>query len=879
MADDSSESTPTNSISTFGVSVVINGVILLVSIIGFLILRPLQSRIYQPRSTIDTVPANERPRPLKSGVFAWLQDLLTRKESDILQDAGLDGYFFLRYLRFNVLISFVGVIVLFPILLSVNGTGGNGQHGFDLLSFTNVKNPKRFYAHVFLGWMFNGFIIFSLYREFVYYIGVRQAVLTSPAYSNLISSRTVLIQTLPNEYLDEAKLKHLFDGVKFISISRVQKTLVEKVNERNALAMKVEAAETKLLKTAIKNRLKAEKKALKNSTAPAPMSGSDINDYVPEKKRPTHKLKFLIGKKVDTIEYGKEHIPELNGEIKYLQERHNDANPLNSVFITFHTQEQAEVAVQVLAHHRALHMSPRYIGITPNDVIWMNLRMFWWERLVRHWGAMAFIIALIIFWSIPVAFVGLVSNVKYLMQKISWLEWLGNIPSWIFGAISGFLPSVLLAVLMALLPIILRLMAKISGVPSGSLVERYVQGAYFGFQVVQVFLVTTLASGATSVVTQIVEDPTSAMSLLASNLPKSSNFYIAYFLLQGFSIAGTSLLQIVALLLFHVLGTLLDSTPRKKWSRWNILGTTGWGTVFPVYTNLAVIAITYAIISPILLGFSGVAFLLLYLAYLHNLIFTVQPSDGRGIYYPRALSQTFTGLYLGEVCLLGLFVVAKSWGPLVLEAILIGVTAFAHITFNQAFEPLLFSLPRNLLKDLSTKNLITSETQPLIGKDGAVELQEIHTDSPEKHTHNASLDDTVPLSTETHLEEGIPESTALEKLGPIGQYLKPHVYLTPFLLQKNFLGPRFKESPSLLSNEEESLAYAHPAASATNPIVWIPKDPYGLSEIEVSNLKQNDIDATTEGTWFEIDENKKKIKQFKWGPIEQIPIWEKPKQY
>ena len=192
---------------------------------------------------------------------------------------------------------------------------------------------------------------------------------------------------------------------------------------------------------------------------------------------------------------------------------------------------------------------------------------------------------------------------------------------------------------------------------------------------------------------------------------------------------------------------------------------------------------------------------------------------------------------------------------------------------------MLFSLPRNLLRDISSKNLSTIETQPLIGKDGAVELQDIQAESPEKHVHNASIDDTVPLSTETHLEEGVSESNSLAKLGPVGQYLKPHVYLTPFLLQKNFLGPRFKESPPQLSNEEESIAYAHPAVSATNPVVWVPKDPYGLSEIEVSNLKQNDIDATSEGTWFEIDENKKKIKQFKWGPIEEIPIWEKPKQY
>lgn len=118
------------------------------------------------------------------------------------------------------------------------------------------------------------------------------------------------------------------------------KALVDKVEERDKLASKLEAAETKILKTAIKNRFTSEKKGS------SPIEGNDISAYVPENKRPTHRLKFLVGEKVDTINYAKEHIPELNGEISYLQEAHNESKPLNSAFICFNTQEQAEVAVK-----------------------------------------------------------------------------------------------------------------------------------------------------------------------------------------------------------------------------------------------------------------------------------------------------------------------------------------------------------------------------------------------------------------------------------------------------------------------------------------------------------------------------------------------------
>jgi calcium permeable stress-gated cation channel len=132
-------------------------------------------------------------------------------------------------------------------------------------------------------------------------------------------------------------------------------------------------------------------------------------------------------------------------------------------------------------------------------------------------------------------------------------------------------------------------MAKISGAPSLSQVELTVQNSYFAFQVVQVFLVATASSAASAVVPKILKNPSSAASLLAGNLPLASNLYISYFIVQGLSISSSSLLQIAGLIVAKVLGKLFDNTPRKMYKRWASLSGLGWGTVFPIYTNLAVI--------------------------------------------------------------------------------------------------------------------------------------------------------------------------------------------------------------------------------------------------------------------------------------------------
>jgi len=66
-----------------------------------------------------------------------------------------------------MMILFVaGCVITFPILFPVNGTslktpltiatGGGGQTGLDILSFSNIADNNRYYAHVFVGWLYLG---------------------------------------------------------------------------------------------------------------------------------------------------------------------------------------------------------------------------------------------------------------------------------------------------------------------------------------------------------------------------------------------------------------------------------------------------------------------------------------------------------------------------------------------------------------------------------------------------------------------------------------------------------------------------------------------------------------------------------------------------
>jgi hypothetical protein len=131
--------------------------------------------------------------------------------------------------------------------------------------------------------------------------------------------------------------------------------------------------------------------------------------------------------------------------------------------------------------------------------------------------------------------------------------------------------------------------ARLAGEPSLSRVELFTQNAYFAFQVIQVFLVATLASSATAVAQQIVDNPTSVTSILANNLPKSSNLYISYFIVQGLTIATSVLTQVVGFFIFRLMYKFLANTPRALYTKWSNLSAISWGSTLPVYTNIIVV--------------------------------------------------------------------------------------------------------------------------------------------------------------------------------------------------------------------------------------------------------------------------------------------------
>jgi len=224
-----------------------------------------------------------------------------------------------------MIVFLVGCAMTFPILLPVNGTNiiihSNVSNGwrrpgwfrcFKLLKHRE-KQKSIFCACVCgmvlyrLGSLFKpihltGFLLWYLTRELLHFKILREDYLRRQDVSSQISQRTILVTAIPRDLRTVAKLQDVFGpGVAYVWINRDYSKLQDLVDQRNECAIRLEGAETYLIKRV--NGV-AAKQGRKSVHGHRQTNLSSV--YIEDRKRPHHRVGFpviraLCGEKVDTI--------------------------------------------------------------------------------------------------------------------------------------------------------------------------------------------------------------------------------------------------------------------------------------------------------------------------------------------------------------------------------------------------------------------------------------------------------------------------------------------------------------------------------------------------------------------------------------------------
>ena len=266
--------------------------------------------------------------------------------------------------------------------------------------------------------------------------------------------------------------------------------------------------------------------------------------------------------------------------------------------------------------------------------------------------------------------------------------------------------------------------------------------------------------------------------------------------------------------------------------------------------------VTFAVIAPLVLFWATIALGLFYLAYRYNLLFVSDTAvDTQGLFYPRALKQLFVGIYLAEICMVGMFAVSKAIGPCVLMAAFLVFTILFQISLGNALGPLLYSLPRTL----QIEEEAHQGTLSAIDSADTAEAAAAHgANGVTNGTNGASHDGPTTANTNDEKVKGFKkfapggnEAGVQKKGGVLAKFLKPWIYADYWTLRN--LVPQSNTLPTYDEATEQN-AYWPPSATSPTPILWIHEDIAGVSKQEIAETSRV-IPITDEGS--RLDENNK----------------------
>jgi len=249
----------------------------------------------------------------------------------------------------------------------------------------------------------------------------------------------------------------------------------------------------------------------------------------------------------------------------------------------------------------------------------------------------------------------------------------------------------------------------------------------------------------------------------------------------------------------------------------------------------------------------------LYLAFRYNVFYVLTMAvDTKGDAYGRALQHLSVGIYLAEICLIGLMTAQGGEGPAKLMLILLILTVIYQTYLNMILAPLTNTLSDELMAENEEEALAHANDQ------GATVPIDVDGDGVQPKQAGPYFENKTANAVAAHFKRG----------GLFAPFLfngsKSKYPALRRQLWDAFPGQPAPEIP------EETLkhAYHHPAITAKPPTLWIVRDELGVSAQEIKETKKV-IEISDEGARF----NEKGKIEWDEDDLRQAPIWKPRVEY
>jgi hypothetical protein len=529
-------------------------------------------------------------------------------DADIVGLCGRDSYLFLRYLRTMVLIYGPLSLIVVPALLSLNlvkaPSGLRGTHGMDELSWSNVSttDTARLWGHFGCAICIVSYSCFIVNSELKFYLRFFQKPENRKLATSMSSSRhLVLLTDIPDRMQTNGELRKFFSRkipgrLQSVDILHDLRGLSAAIAKRDVKNAQLEKAETLLIQEvdASQERLGVQHTISDRPNVIGPKSASSF--YVSDVEREQTRRRGgpwmphipLVGHRKDQIGSLREELALLSRQIQLKQYSSNSYPRQPSAILQFSSKFLAQAVEDFPNRPFPYCMLTRYLGTSTEDINWTNLGSRWWERQLRSILFSILSVAVVLGWTVPIAFTGVLSQLSYLAELFPWLDWVSRLPVWFIAFLQGVLPQITLSVLMLIFPAVLRAIIKQRRLFTKTAIELSLQKYYFAFLFIHLFFTVSISSGVVTVFAELLNSPKLGPIILARNLPKASNYFISYVLFQAFFVSGFIFGQPVGIVR-HAFNSMAATTPRERAANAYNISLIQWGTFFPVYTNMGCI--------------------------------------------------------------------------------------------------------------------------------------------------------------------------------------------------------------------------------------------------------------------------------------------------
>ncbi|KAI9146505.1 hypothetical protein BKA69DRAFT_1045074 [Paraphysoderma sedebokerense] len=720
----------------FFAQLTLQSIVFVVSFVAFCIAKNAWANIYQPRRNLK----KGKPPVLKKNWLSWITDVYRVDEDFILENCGLDAVVFLRFIKFGVLFfafaTFWGVIVIIPIHISASSDipPERLQSPPSLLSIDNVPDGSPFLTtHAVFTWIFSVTIFYLLHRTLKSAIDLRYRFFLENYRG--IHTRSVMVTDIPDEFKSENLLKAFFNEmgigpveeavlVRHVkALGKMVTNRAQKLKECEDLAVSImgnpprcERVEDIMNMTENNLSMPSAMPSLENVQDNQIVNGNHLMETEVRSTK-AHGIKERIQswnswRKLSTdnkLAYSWRRFRSYDDLVQRYRHENLVGSKTSTAFVVFRDHSSAAIASQILISSKPTLLHTVYAP-EPRDVLWSHTALSPTQLKLRRLVAVALLVVLVFFWAIPVAFFASFLSLDKLAKALPFLEDVLEWSPFVRGMIEGVLPTLAVTIFFSILPILLDVISNLQGYKSYSETSLSSLNKHFYFLLFNVLLVFTVAGTIFQSVSAIIKSPTEIVDILASSLPQVGPFFVNYMILHSLGVLPLSFLRLGEIIVINFKRRILCRTPRY-YADIMTPPDLQFSRIAPIVVLLFVIGLTYSNITPLILPFTLLYFIMSYFYHKYCFLYVfVQKYETTGWILIMAIRYILVGTFIFQLLMIGILSLKLAFAQSISIIPLLFLTGIVALYFHRTYDKRAWNVPADIFKDLNqVDNLVLEQ--------------------------------------------------------------------------------------------------------------------------------------------------------------------------